>query len=224
MPRLVLRLLTALVAAPLAYVAAGFAGAVIPGNHAQIEGARTERIGLARGPIHYDLLLPMTADTRADFGFAAGQGLEIANPRAEWLVVGWGAKEFYTTVGTFADLSAGAVFRAVSGDDAVLRLDLAGHIEDVAAVQWLDASPAQIAALRKISLQALGRDSAGQPIAIAQPNWGQGHLFYAANGRFHLGHTCNAWVGETLRAAGFALGEWTPTPQSLSLSLHWFAE
>ncbi len=215
------RVVLALIAAPVFYILAGFVGAVVPGPVADVRGAATEVIGLARGPIHYDILLPLTPETRAAFGFAKAQGLPVDLPQAEWLVVGWGSAGFYTLVGAYSDMTPGVVWTAATGDAAVLRLDLAGDVSGIDSLTWLDASPAQIAALRRVVLDNFVRDAVGDVQAIPPAPWGQTHVFYRATGAFHLLHTCNAWVGEVLRAAGIAQGIWTPTTQALSLSLWW---
>jgi hypothetical protein len=44
-------------------------------------------------------------------------------------------------------------------------------------------------------------------------------VFYRAKGRFNILHTCNAWTGEVLRAAGIRFGLWTPTTQAVKLGL-----
>lgn len=213
------RVVLALIAAPVFYILAGFVGALVPGPVAAVGGAPTQVIGLARGPIHYDILLPLTPALRKSFGFATAQGLPMDHPKARWLVVGWGSAAFYTTVGSYSDISPGVLWRAVSGDEAVLRLDLAGDLSTVDGLTWIDASPAQIDALAQVALAAFERDAAGKVIALPPAPWGDTHVFYRATGRFNILHTCNAWVGETLRAAGFRKGVWTPTTQALSLSL-----
>ena len=217
------RVVLALVALPVAYILAGFVGALVPGPVADVGGAPTERIGLARGPIHYDILLPLTPAVRKAFGFSVAQGLPVQHADAEWLVLGWGAAGFYTTVGAYSDITPGVLGSAVTGDSAVVRLDVAGDISAVTGIAWLDVSAAQIDALSAVALAALERDAAGAPLAIPPAPWGQTHVFYRAKGRFSLFHTCNAWAGETLRAAGIPFGLWTPTPQALSLSLWWYA-
>lgn len=215
------RTVLALIAGPVLYVLAGFVGAVVPGPMAVVKGAPTEQIGLARGPIHYDILLPLTPKLREVFGFAEGQGLPVRHADAEWLVLGWGAEGFYTTVGAYSDITAGVLWRAVTGDVAVMRLDVAGDISGIEGIRWLDVSAAQIEALGQVALAALERDAAGAVMPLPPAPWGQTHVFYRAKGRFHLGHTCNAWLGETLRAAGIDFGLWTPTTQAVSLSLWW---
>lgn len=214
-------ILLALIAAPVSYILAGFAGALIPGATAVVPGAPTEEIGLARGPIHYDILLPLTPDTRAAFGFAEDAGLPMRHPQAEWLVVGWGSEAFYTTVGSYADMTPGVLWQAATGDAAVLRLDLAGEVSGIADIDWLEVSPAQITRLLEGVLAALERDSAGQPMALPPAPWGQGHVFYRATGQFNIFHTCNVWAGEMLRAAGISFGLWTPTMQAVRLSQWW---
>lgn len=215
------RALTFVVAVPVVYVLAAFLGAVVPGPVAEVGGAPTERIALARGPIHYDILIPLTPAARADFGFARAAGLPVDHPAAEWLVVGWGAAGFYTTVGSYGDITAPVLWRAVSGDDAVIRLDLAGNVDAVEGLVWLEVSAAQIDAMRGAVLQSLARDGAGQPLPAETAPWGESHRFFAATGRFNIFHTCNVWTGETLRAAGISFGLWTPTPQAVNLSLWW---
>lgn len=218
------KLALALIAAPVLYILAGFLGALVPGAVADVPGARTSLIGLARGAVHYDLLLPLTDETRAAFGFVARDGLPIDHPDAEWLVLGWGAAGFYTAVGRFADVTAPVLWRASTGDEAVLRLDLAGDVSGVEGLTWIEASPAQVAALREVVLQAFRRDAGSSPMALPSGAQRQTHLFYRAEGRFHLFHTCNAWIGETLRAAGLPFGAWTPTTQAVSFSLWWNRE
>ena len=76
----------------------------MPGPRAQLlpEDATIE-IGLIAGPIHYDLLLPLTPEIRSRFAFANKDGVGVDNPRAGWLFAGWGAREFYRAVGAYSD-------------------------------------------------------------------------------------------------------------------------
>ena len=49
----------------------------IPGQHADLTAGSDVLIGLARAPIHYDFLLPMSPDLRARYGFAEAAGVPI---------------------------------------------------------------------------------------------------------------------------------------------------
>jgi uncharacterized protein (TIGR02117 family) len=219
---LALRLATLILALPLLYLLAGFAGALLPGAHSPAAGAPTERIGLLRGAIHYDFLLPLTPSLRETFGFAAQGGLPVQDPRAEWLIVGWGAEAFYTTTGSYRDLNTGAVWKAVTGDDAVLRLDLAGKIDmanTIPGLHWLDLPPAALDRLAR----AIAADASPSPEVLPGLSLGGSDIFYRARDRFNLGRTCNVWLGEMIRAAGLPFGRWTPTPQAVDLALWWNA-
>ena len=212
-----LRVLTALISLPILYFLASLLGAVIPGANPQIDGGPTTRIGLMRGPIHYDLILPLTPDLRTRFAFAAADGVPVLNPRAQYLVVGWGAKGFYTTTGSYADLNLPAVWAALTGDDAVIHLDAAGDLAAMPGLIWLDLSQTQQAAL----VDTVTTTFASQTALPIHP-FGPTDAFYPAHGQFNLLHTCNDWVGETLRSAGLSFGIWTPTPQSVTLSARWY--
>jgi uncharacterized protein (TIGR02117 family) len=219
--RVLIRSLTALLALPLLYFAAALIGAIIPGHRADLAQGTDVLIGLVRAPIHYDLLLPLSPDLRARYAFAEPAGVPIHNPAAEWLLVGWGSEAFYTSAGSYSDMNLGAVAKAITGDTAVLHLDVAGDVSGVEGIGYLTLSDAQYAALLVQLDDGFQRDQTGA--ALALPTHFNDHdAFFAAKGRFNLLHSCNDWIGETLRAAGVPFGIWTPTPQAVELSLRWF--
>lgn len=213
---------TALLLLPLLYFAAAGLGALLPGGHIDLPQGRDVTIGLLRGPIHYDLLLPLSPDLRAQYDFADAAGVPIRNPAAEWLVVGWGARGFYTTVGSYAELTPGAIWNGMTGDDTVLHLDVAGQFTDLPGLTYLPLSRAQFTALLAHIDDSFQRDQTGAVVVLPNSGLGPHDAFFAAKGHFNLLYTCNVWVGETLRAAGVPFGAWTPTPQSVSFSLRWF--
>ena len=218
--RWLLRGLTFLFLLPLLFVAVAYLAAIVPGKHADLEPGTENLIGLVRGPLHYDFLIPLNPKTRSHFAFAEKAGVPVSLPQAEWLVVGWGAREFYTTAGTFADITAHSVISAVTGDTAVMHLDVAGDVSGIASVRYLTLSDAQFDGLLAAIDAGFQHDQTGAPQPIPD-RFSQHDAFFTGNGRFSLFHTCNAWVGETLRAAGVPLGLWTPLPQTLALSLDW---
>lgn len=214
------RLAVFVLALPVLYLLAGFAGALIPsGADWPAEGLR---VGLLRGPIHYDFLLPLDHDTRADFAFAQSvSGLPLNAPNARWLAVGWGSEAFYTTAGSYADVELSAVWRASTGDRAVMRLEVLGTLPetDQPGLHWFRVTPDQFAKLRQSLLDSLERDISGRPILSGAAGLGETDRFWLARGRFDLARTCNVWIGRQLRAAGLRFGIWTPTPKSIDLSL-----
>jgi uncharacterized protein (TIGR02117 family) len=206
---------------PVVFYLAALLGAVLPGQHSDLAQGSDQSIGLVRGPIHYDLLLPMTPETRAQFGFAEASGVPLSNPNVEWLIVGWGSRAFYTNTATLADMKASIIWQAVSGDSAVLHLDVAGNLAGVEGVTYLPLSQVQMTALLGAIEATFLRDQTGQPVALPE-HFSSNDAFFAAKGHFSLFRTCNVWIGELLRRAGLRFGIWTPTPQAVELSLAWF--
>ena len=168
---------------------------------------------LVRGPIHYDFLLPLDAQTREHFAFLRADGFDLDHQQAQWLVMGWGGRDFYTTTGTYRDVNARAVWRGVTGDASVMRVDLAGDLPTDLRSRPLNMTAAQYTAL----VDAIANSFDGSP-AIAINGYNDFDSFYPARGRFDITRTCNDWVGRMIRAAGLRFGVWTPMAASVSLS------
>jgi len=207
------RALAALAAALAFYLVAAAFGALIPGRAADLTPGDAVEIGLLFGPIHVDFLLPATPETREALRFAAGAGVPVGSPEVAHVVVGWGARDFYTTAGSFADITPGPTWRAVTGDASVVRVDVTGPLPPSFEMPRLRLSQAQYAAL----LAAIADTATGAPIVGAGFTGTDG--FVAAEGRFHILRTCNTWVSDMLRQAGVRAGIWTPTPYSVRLAL-----
>jgi uncharacterized protein (TIGR02117 family) len=213
------RLLALILALPLAYLAASLMLALIPGPGPDLSGPLTREVGLLQGPIHTDILFPLTPETRARFAFAEAAGVPVNHPDAEWLIFGWGSAAFYTTAGTYADITASAVLTAATGDDAVIRLDALGPLPPLDGLRFLQLSEAQFQTLLAETAGALASQT-----RLDHPGFTGSDAFFPAHGHFSALRTCNVWLGETLRAAGIPFGLWTPANWSVSLSLDWHLE
>ena len=215
------RLLGWTLALPLAFYLASLAGALIPGPGADLFGPQAHTIGLIQGPIHTDILLPLTPDIRARFAFAESAGVPLNDPRVQWLLIGWGAEAFYTTTGTYADITASAVLTAALGDRAVLRLDDLQQLPGLETLVFLPLSQPQYDSLLATLDTTFARDATGAPLPLDHPGLTPTDAFFHATGAFNAFRTCNVWLAQTLRAAGIPFGIWTPTTQSVNLSLWW---
>ncbi|MBL9050013.1 MAG: DUF2459 domain-containing protein [Tabrizicola sp.] len=213
--RMTLRLCAALLALPLLYLAASVVLPLVPGPGQDASGPLSHRIGLLQGPIHTDILLPLTPETRARFAFAAPR-VPVADPDAQWLILGWGSAAFYTTAGTYADITASAVLTAATGDGAVIRLDVTGPLNPLPNLRFLRLSEAQFQALLDQTTAAFASQT-----PLSHPGFTARDAFFPARGNFHALRTCNVWLGETFRASGIPFGLWTPTNWSVALSLDW---
>ena len=197
------------------YLLAAILGAVVPNDAPYRDGRPEVMIGLAPGPIHYDFLFPLTPDLRERFAFAEAGGVPVFHPDAEWLSLGWGAEGFYTTVGTYADISLGATWNGIIGDRSVIRIEALGPV--AGDIEWIALTSAEYEAL----LTSIEADFvAGHPVLPVSARTAS--AFFRSNGRFHLFRTCNVWVAEKLRDAGLPFGRWTPTTYSVRLSLSHF--
>ena len=205
-----------------AFLAAATIGGWLPGpaplsTGNAFDGRPGRTIILLESPLHTDILLPADPDVRARFGFLRGSRVPLNHPALRWLSFGWGSRAFYTTAGSYADIAPGAVWKAATGDAAVMR---------VVGLPAIDASSLRRIALsssgferlltRIASSFAVGPD--GTPVKI-DASIGPDDAFYAATGRFSLFHPCNEWTRKALRAAGVPAGRWTPTAHSLALAL-----
>ncbi|MCG7572952.1 TIGR02117 family protein [Phaeobacter sp. CNT1-3] len=171
-------------------------------------------IGLVSGPIHNDFLLPLDDQARDRFSDLAAFHVPIDHPQAEWLMIGWGARMFYTTVGDYQDVSVQAVLRGVFGDQSVMRVEVLGPIGNPDMVSWVQVTSAQYQSL----IAAIDSDFGPERRTVKTDGALRG-TFFAAKDRFHIFNTCNVWVGRTMRDAGVQFGAWTPLPASISLSV-----
>ena len=215
--RRALRLIALTLALPVLYALASVVLPLIPGPGPDLSGPPARQIGLLQGPIHTDILFPLTPEVRETFTFAEPAGVPINHPDAEWLVLGWGSAAFYTTAGTYADITARAVLTAATGDDAVIRLDALGPQPPLPNLRVLALSEAQFQALLTQTAAAFASQT-----RLDHPGFTGADAFFPARGHFHLFRTCNVWLGESLRAAGIPFGLWTPANWSVTLSLDRF--
>jgi uncharacterized protein (TIGR02117 family) len=179
----------------------------------------TITIYLVTGLLHADIAIPADDRLLGRFSFLYETKLPFANPGLKYLAFGWGSLAFYTTAGSYSDIRPGAVFTAVTGDDAVMRVTPIGALVEDNDVVALTLSQRQYDQLLERILTGFASDEDGLPRYLPQYSIGQGDAFYAGTGHFNIFHPCNQWVAEVLAAASIRTGIWTPTTYSLLLSL-----
>lgn len=200
----------------LAYLGAALIGGIVPGAHGTVQQGDARTVHLLRGSIHYDFLIPLDDVTKARLGWLA---LDLEYPGADWLVMGWGGRDFYTTTGTYRDVSARAIWKGVTGDASVMRVALAGPMQ----TNW-PTHPVTMSEAQYSRFLTVVTDSFAEKAPLDVPGFSEFDRFYPAKGRFHIFRTCNVWIGETLRSSGIRFGGWTPTPFAVTLSARYVAE
>ena len=122
-------------------------------------------------------------------------------PSARYLVFGWGARDYYMA----QNFGLGDFLRAtVTGPAVMLVIPL--EIPPVAFfgasnVYALPAPPNGVQRLSQFLWDYLVSEENGTPRRIGTGPYPQS-AFYASTGTYNLGHTCNTWTAEALRAAG----------------------
>lgn len=186
----------------------------------EIHGGSTRTVLVISSQIHTDIAFPADGDVIENFDFMLRDGLDPSMPGVAYVVAGWGGRSFYIETPTWADLKPGPVFKALTVDDSVMHMSLAGQI-DPAHPQVLPLELDEIAFTRLLaSVSGSFRLNAeGDPMVVAGAQYGANDLFYEANGWFNALLGCNVWTAKVLREAGIKTGVWTPLPVLLTASL-----
>ena len=175
---------------------------------------------LLANPIHTDIAFPVDRDVLSAFGFLIDGGLDPGLTGAEWIVLGWGGRAFYTETPTWSELKPGPVFKALTVDASVMHVALAGAIDpDHPSVRNISLDEENFAALLDEAMTGFTRDGANEPIQIAGKEYGAFDRFYEGEGWFNVFVGCNIWTAGALRAGGVRTGVWTPLPFLLNASL-----
>jgi len=217
------------IAIPICYIAASIAGALIPGGYAgssvpqKIQAKPIREIILITSLLHADFAFPVDDALKEQLGFLSKSSFPLSHPNLKYVAVGWGSKAFYTTAGTYADIEAQAVFKAVAGDDAVMRFVAFGDVRGLPDTVRLELTDAQYGRLLD-SIVADLKQGHGDPLWMRGVTIGENDAFYEALGHFNIFNPCNQWANRVLRDSGVPLGVWTPTAQAFKLSLTTYAD
>jgi uncharacterized protein (TIGR02117 family) len=208
----VIRWGAALIAAPffLYGLAAALLGA-LPANGDRIEPASGVRIYVVSNGAHTDLMLPREAagvDWRLEFPIG---DFRAAAPDAPYIGFGWGDRDFYMATRSWADVSPGLVWRALTGDGPT-ALKVGNYLEPTPGDQIATQLVTEPEYHRLVAYirRTLVRRGDGSPLLYPGSGYGDHDAFYAANGRYSALKTCNEWVAEGLREAGLKAPVWSP--------------
>jgi uncharacterized protein (TIGR02117 family) len=155
----------------------------------------TEPIYVLSGGWHTELGLPVEALS----GPLAA--LKPDFPNARYLVFGWGARDYYMA----QNPGIGDLLRATTPGPAVMLvipLQISPEMFFGASnVFVLPAAQDGIQRLSQFLWDYLATEEKGTPDRIGSGPYPQS-VFYTSTGTYNLGHTCNTWTAEALRAAG----------------------
>ncbi|MDT8759044.1 TIGR02117 family protein [Sphingomonas psychrotolerans] len=214
MIRSIVRLAAGLFGLILFYVAAGFAGSMIPVNSGWRQAGSGVRIYVVDNGIHTDLVLPAATEGMRWDDLLKPE--DLADPKragASHLAFGWGDRDFYLNTPTWWDVNPIRVGRAFVGAGATVVH--VSHIAEPQAGANAKAIVLRPEEYRRLAAFIRGTFGKGPPVR----GYGGADAFYVAQGGYSLLRTCNAWTGEALRAAGLRVGAWTPFASGV---MQWF--
>lgn len=132
---------------------------------------------------------------------------------SNWVLIGWGHKEFYTTTPTWADLRPGVALRAATGGESILHVALyQGQIHESDDVRLLFLTEDEFVSLHDYIQRTIRRDASGLPQLAPSPATLPATKFIEAHGRFSLINTCNTWIAGALWAVNQPGPRWTTVP------------
>lgn len=198
-----------------------FAGMVVPRpfNAATGNGPPEHRILVLGNPIHTDIAIAIDPEILARFTKLAEAGLPVDLPGARYLVFGWGSRAFYIETPTWGDLKPGPLFAALTWDQSVMHVGVAGDLDRAAEpARDFHLTDTQFERLLAFIEESFVQGSDG-PVLVPDAAYGDFDQFFEAKGPFTAVLGCNTWTAGALREAGLRTGWWTPIPQTLGLSL-----
>ncbi|MEA3049270.1 MAG: hypothetical protein QOG84_1106 [Sphingomonadales bacterium] len=215
--RIAVRTLLALLAIPLAYLAAALVLGTIPANPGWHEAKTGVRIFVRTNGLHTWIVVPMVApemDWRPLL-----PGADLKDPRwgnGDSVALGFGNRTVYLETPTWADLKTRDALAAAFGwGSALVHADHDDHPRPSDAQRPIMLSRAEYARLVAYLRGAFRYDAMGHTISVRGRGYGPSDSFYEAAGRYTALVTCNEWTGRALRAAGVRTGLWTPFSQSI---------
>lgn len=203
-----LRAIAGLLLAIALYLAAAWAGSLIPRNaHWREPDHGGIVIGLETNGVHTALVLPVVTaakDWREDFPLA-----DIGNPARPYthVSISWGEREVFLDTPTWWDLSPRTVLRVLTtGGEGLAHVAYYVRPAVSDSLRPVRLSEAQYRRLvRSIEAQLPRR----RPMTH-HAGYGVSDVFYEVGGRYTAINTCNQWTSNRLAAAGVRTGRWTP--------------
>lgn len=200
--------------APLAYLIAVVAGALIPANPGWRPPPQGIVILVRTNGVHTSIVVPAVT-AGMDWRLLI-RAEHIARPdlAGDHFAIGWGQREFFLKTPTWADLQPGVALNALLGGGGTLM-----HVEHLHQPvadrdhRPIVITPDQYQRLTRYILNSFYLLPDGNPVPI--PGYFETETFYEARGDYHLFATSNEWTGAALRSAGIRVGVWTPLAQSV---------
>jgi len=135
---------------------------------------------------------------------------------ANYIIVGYGHRDFYLNTAGWADLTPSLAFNATLGlGPTLLHVDHVRDPQEHSEQRSLTLSLDEYRRLVAFVRPRFKLDGQGRTIPVLGRGYTPHDMFYEARGGYSAWFTCNEWTGRALRAAGVRMGFWTPLEQSV---------
>jgi uncharacterized protein (TIGR02117 family) len=193
------------------------AGGIIPANPGWQEPEEGVRLFIRTNGVHTWIMVPKVTAEMDWRPWAPGE--HIRDPRyaaGDYVAIGYGNRQFYLEVPTWADLDARTALLAAFGQGrSLIQME---HVWRPEADEWqrpLVVTREEYRRLVRFLAASFERDARGRTVPLIGRGYGPADVFYEARGDYTAARSCNEWTGEALRAAGVRTGVWTPLSWSI---------
>ncbi len=218
--RLLRRTLLVLAGVPLLYLVALVILGLIPANWGWREADRGVTIFVNTNGVHTGIGMPLHNEIMDWRPYVPAEHLRVP-ARGNYIIVGYGHRDFYLNTPSWAELSLATAFNAATGlGRTLVHVD---HVQDPRESGEQKAITLTADEYRRLVDYIRPRfrlDAEGRTIPVPGRGYYTNDAFYEANGGYSAIMTCNEWTGRALRAAGVRMGLWTPIEQSVMWRLH----
>lgn len=209
------RVLLAFLAVPLLFLHAALLFGLLPANLGWREAEGGVTIFVNTNGIHTGIAMPLHNAVMDWRPYVPAEHLRVP-ARGNYIVVGYGHREFYLNTPSWSALSLATATDAALGlGETLVHVD---HVQDPRESEEqraLTLSPDEYRRLVAFIRPRFRLDAAGRTMPLPGRGYATNDAFYEAEGGYSAVLTCNEWTGRALRAAGVRMGWWTPVEQSV---------
>ncbi|MEL7248605.1 MAG: DUF2459 domain-containing protein [Bacteroidota bacterium] len=122
---------------------------------------------------------------------------------------GWGECTFFLETPNWSDLTLQNGARALLVNSESL-VHIVRYRRPMPSWKRVEVCEESLAALFEYLDQSFRKNEQGDWTEVPSTGYPRSHFFYEANGQYNAINTCNAWLGEALKAAQVKTGRWSP--------------
>jgi uncharacterized protein (TIGR02117 family) len=213
--RILIRVLGAVVAIPLLYLAAAILLGLIPANPGWREAERGVTIFVNTNGVHTGIAMPLHNEVMDWRPWVPPEHLRVP-ATGNYIIVGYGHRDFYLNTPSWAKLSLSTAANAAFGlGPTLLHVDHVQDPQEGSEQRAITLSPDEYRRLVDFIRPRFQLDAAGRTVPVPGRGYQTNDAFYEARGGYSAILTCNEWTGRALKAAGVRMGLWTPVEQSV---------